>query len=84
MSCTTVKNSEMCFALLHSNANVERTLSVNKRMVTKQNMCMSNKSVIGIQYSGVDKTPTTLQLVKVVQNAYQMYVDHHGLGEAEK
>ena len=36
-------------ALCHSNADVERSLSVNKRMLTKLNAGMSEESVNGLR-----------------------------------
>ena len=35
--------------LCHSNANVERSLSVNKRMITKQNVSMKAETVVGLR-----------------------------------
>ena len=36
-------------ALCHSNADVERSLSVNKRMLTKQNVAMKDETVKGLR-----------------------------------
>ena len=58
-------------ALWHSNADVERSLSVNKRVVTKQNMTMERETLTGLrsvkaaiqEYGGVDKVPIILDTV---------------------
>ena len=64
------------FALCHSNADVERSLSVNKRMLTKMNTKMSEETVNGLRstkaavqkYGHASKVPITLEMVKAVQN----------------
>ena len=40
-------------ALCHSNADVERSLSVNKRMLTKQNVSMKDETVIRLRVTKV-------------------------------
>ena len=59
------KMIKCALALCHSNADVERSLSVNKRVVTKQNMSMKRKTLTRLrsvkaaiqEYGGVDKVP---------------------------
>ena len=36
-------------ALCNSNTDVERSLSVNKRMLTKQNVSMKDETIIGLR-----------------------------------
>ena len=78
------KMVECALALCHSNADVERSLSVNKRMLTKLNTGMSKESVNGLrstkaafQENGhASKIPLTLEMVKLVQNSYRLYSQH--------
>ena len=71
-------------ALCHANADVERSLSVNKRMLTKLNTGMSEESVNGLrstnaavqEYGHASKVPITLEMVKVVQKSYRLYSQH--------
>ena len=63
-------------ALCHSNADVERSLSVNKRMLIKMNIRMSEETIIGLrstkpaaqEYGHASKVPITLEMVRAVQN----------------
>ena len=43
------KMVKCALALCHSNADVERSLSVNKRMLTKQNVTMKDETLIGLR-----------------------------------
>ena len=71
-------------ALCHSNADVERSPSINKKVVTKQNVSMKRETLTGLRsvktavqdYGGVDKMPITLDTVKVAENSYRMYNEH--------
>ena len=68
----------------HSNTDVERSVSVNKRMLTKLNTGMSEESVNGLrstkaavqEYGHASKVPITLEMVKLVQNSYRLYSQH--------
>ena len=58
------KMVKCALALCHSNAGVERSLSVNKRMLTKQNVSVKDETIIGLRatnaavqdYVGVQNT----------------------------
>ena len=71
-------------ALCHSNADVERSLSTNKRVVTKHNVSMKKETITGFQsvkaaveeYGGVDKVPITLDTVKTAENSCHLYNVH--------
>ena len=72
-------------ALCHSNADVERSLSMNKRMLTRLNTGMSEKkNVDGLrsvkaavqEYGHASKVPISLEMVKLVQNSYRLYSLH--------
>ena len=60
-------------SLCHSNADVKRSFSTNKRMLTKQNMALNEETIIGLRASkatvkecgGVNKVPITQDLLKV-------------------
>ena len=54
------KMIKCALALCHSNAGVERSLSINKKVVTKQNVCMERETLTVQDYGGVDKVPITL------------------------
>ena len=43
------KMVKCALTLCHSNADVERSLSVNKRMITKQNVVMKTQTVVGLR-----------------------------------
>ena len=43
------KMFKYALALCHSNADVEGSLSVNKRMLTKQNVPMKDETIIGLR-----------------------------------
>ena len=71
-------------ALCHSSADVESSLSVNKRMLTKMNTRMSEETINGLrstkaavqEYGHASKVPITLEMVKAVQNSYKLYSQH--------
>ena len=80
-----LKMVKCALALCHSNADVERSLSVNKRMLTKMNTRMSEETINGlrstkatVQESGhTSKVPITLDMVKssteFIQNVFSTY-----------
>ena len=78
------KMIKCALAPCHSNADVERSLSVNKRVVTKQNMTMERETLTGLrsvkaaiqEYEGVDKVPITLDTVKTAENSCRLYNEH--------
>lgn len=78
------KMVKCALALCHSNADVERSLSVNKRVLTKGNVCMSEESINGLrstkaavqEYGHASKVPVTLEIVKSVQNSHRLYSQH--------
>ena len=78
------KMVKYALALCHSNADVERSLSVNKRMLTKMNTRMSEETINGLrstkvavqEYGHASKVPITLEMVKTVQNSYKLYSQH--------
>ena len=78
------KMVKCALALCHSNADVERSLSVNKRMLTKMNTKMSEETINGLrstkaavqEYGHASKVPMTLEMVKAVQNSYNLYSQH--------
>ena len=80
------KMVKCALAPCHSNADVERSLSVNKRMLTtKMNTIMSDETINGLrsikaavqEYGHASKVPITLEMVKV-QNSYKLYSQHIG------
>ena len=77
------KMVKCALALCHSNADVERSLSVNKRMLTEMNTKMSEETINGLrstkaavqEYGHASKGPITLEMVKAVQNSYNLYLN---------
>ena len=78
------KMVKCALALCHSNADVERSLSVNKRMLTKMNTrmceetinCLRSTKAAVQEYGHASKVPITLEMVKAVQNSYKLYSQH--------
>ena len=78
------KMVKCALALCHSSADVERSLSLNKRMLTKMNTRMSEETINGLrstkaavqEYGHASKVPITLEMVKAVQNSYKLYSQH--------
>ena len=76
------KMVKCALSLFHSNADVERSFSTNKRMLTKQNMALNE--TIGLRASkaaveecgGVNKVPITQDLLKVATNSHRLYTKH--------
>ena len=71
-------------ALCSPNADLERSLSVNKRMLTKQNVSIKDESIIGLRttkaavqdYGGVQNAPNTVDMIKVVEKSHHLYTEH--------
>ena len=86
------KMIKCALALCHSNADVERSLSINKKVVTKQNVSMKRETLTGLRSvkaavqdcGGVDKVPITLDTVRVAENSYRMYDEHLKEEQAKK
>ena len=61
--------------MCHSNADVERSLSTNKKMVTKSNASLKPETLRGLraikcaidEYGGVTKVPITLDMVSAAE-----------------
>ena len=78
---TLPKMVKCALALCHSNADVERSLSINKKVVTKQNTKMMGSTITGLRavktavqdFEGVDKVPVTKEMVKIIQQAHALY-----------
>ena len=70
-------------SLSHSNADVERSFSINKKMLTKQIMRMNDKTVTGLRAmkavvykcGGVTKVPISKELLKVTENSHHLYLE---------
>jgi hypothetical protein len=68
-------------SLSHSNADVERSLSVSKRVLTKEKTAMNTATLNGIRHvkaaithhGDVTKVPVTRDLLKAAQGAYALY-----------
>ena len=61
----------MCLSTLPLSADVERSFSANKRMLTKQNMSLSEETIMGLrgieaadeELGGVNKVPVMLNML---------------------
>ena len=70
--------------LSHSNADVERFHSINKRMLTKENTLMNDETLIGLRGVkaaikdcwSVNNIPVTLDMVKAAEKSHQLSVKH--------
>ena len=86
------KMAKCALSLCHSNADVERSFSTNKRMLTKQNVALNEETIIGLRASkatveecgGVNKVPITKDLLKAATNSHRMYTEHLREGDAKK
>lgn len=86
------KMVKCALSLCHSNADVERSLSVNKRMVTKQNVSLNEGTIIGLRAvktavqksGGVSKVPIPLSMITAVEKARQLYGEHLKQEEVKK
>ena len=71
-------------ALNHSKTGVERSLSINKKILTKANTLVNDAPVIGmrankaaIKECGIVKSiPVTLDMIKATEKSHQLYVQH--------
>ena len=71
-------------AFCHSNVDVERFLNINKRMLIKMNIRMSEETINGLrstkataqEYGHASKVPITSEMVKAVQNSNKLYSQH--------
>ena len=78
------KMVKCALSLCHSNADVERSFSTNKRMLTKQNVALNEETIIGLRASkaaveecgGVIKVPITKDLLKAATNSHRIYTEH--------
>ena len=69
------KMVKCALVLCHSNADVERSLSTNKKMVTKSNTSLKPETLRGLraikcaidEYGGVTKVPITLDMVSAAE-----------------
>ena len=86
------KMVKCALSLCHSNADVERSFSTNKRMLTKQNVALNEETIIGLRASkaaveecgGVNKVPITKDLLKAATNSHRMYTEHLREEDAKK
>lgn len=75
------KMVKCALVLCHSNADVERSLSVNKRMLTKQNVAMKDETVKGLRAikdeikhaGGITNVTVSLDMVKAAENSRSIY-----------
>ena len=80
------KMVKCALVLCHSNADVERSLSVNKRMLTKQNVAMKDETVKGLRAikdeikhaGGITNVTVSLDMVKAAENSrsIQEYINN--------
>ena len=67
-------------SLSHSNTDAERSYSINKKMLAKQNMKMNDQTAVGLrattvavpEYGGVIKVPIIKELLKVTENSHHL------------
>lgn len=76
---------QCCLSLAHSNADTERSLSVNKRMLTTERMSLSEETINGLRHvkDGVKAcggqpycVPITRKLISACKNANARYEDY--------
>ena len=78
------KMVKCALALCNSNADVERLLRTNVRISEKQNISLSEDTIIGLraikadvdECGSMNKVPITLDLLKVVNNSHRIYMEH--------
>ena len=86
------KMVKCALALCHSNANVERSLSTNKKIVTKSNTSLKPETLRGLrvikcainEYGGVTKVPITLDMVSAAERSHSIYKQHMREEESKK
>ena len=70
--------------LCHSNADVERSLSVNKRMLTKQNVGMKDETLRGLRAikdavkhaGGITNIAVSLDMIKAAEKSRSYYAEY--------
>ena len=75
------KMVKCALALCHSNADVERSLSVNKRTLTKQNVAMKDETLIGLRVikdaikhaGGITNNKISLDVIKAAERSRSVY-----------
>ena len=75
------KMVKCALSLSHSNADIERSLSIKKRMLIKQIMTMNNETLIGLratmsgvhQCGGIAKVPINKELLKLTEKSHHYY-----------
>ena len=75
---------KFALALIHSNADVERSLSINRRILTKENNHMNDETYIGLgaikaaikEFGSVNNISVTFDMVKAAEESCQLYVEH--------
>ena len=75
------KMVKCALALCHSNADIERSLIVNKRMLTKQNVSIKDETIIGLRaavqdYGSVQNVPIILDMIRIVKKSYHLYTEN--------
>ena len=71
-------------ALCHSNADVKRSLSVNKRMLRKQNVAMKDETSKGLRAikdaikhaGGITKITVSLDMIKAAGKSRSVYNEY--------
>ena len=75
------KMVKSALALCHSNADVERSLSTNKRMLTKNNTLLKPETLRGLraikcaiyEFGGVTQIPITLDMINAADKSHSIY-----------
>ena len=84
-NCLSLPKIVKCaLTLCHSNADVERSLSVNKRTLTNQNMAMKDETLIGLRVikdtikhaGGITKVEVSLNMIKAAEKSRSLYHKH--------
>ena len=86
------KMVKCALTLCHSNADVERSLSTNKKIVTKSNTSLKPETLRGLraikcainEYGGVIKVPITLDMVSAAERSHSIYKQHMREEESKK
>ena len=86
------KMVKCALALCHSNVDVERSLSTNKKIVTKSNTSLKPETLRGLraikcainEYGGVTKVPITLDMVSAAERSHSIYKQHMREEESKK
>ncbi len=89
------KMVKCALALCHSNADVERSLSVNSKLLTKNRVSLNQETIVGLRavkdgvqdFGGVHKVVVSLDILKAAENArrlYQKYLDEEQMKKRQK